>query len=378
MDVLKRSLFCLAALAMSAMAYDFRLENSNFTLSQDDPLHMEDDRYLYNYNRLRLYGTFEHENFFFNLIADGVNYYGKSYVQSDYFNLLSKLEADTPLDLQSNMHDYDNGTLYGKIHRLYGGYEDDVQRLTLGLQKISMGVGRIWTPSDLYNPKNSYALEPDEVFGVLAANYQYAPSDLSQLSMVIAQRSDKSYKYALSFKAFLDAFDLGVNLIHSDDTTMYAYEIEGNFFETGAEWRSEGGWFESKVLETEFFQAIAGFDYAFVNGVTWTLEGYYSSETFEYLELIQNIENEIVSNMVQSPLYLATALDYSFALFLDASLLYIESFDTHQSRFIAPNLTYTLNDANSITLGAMLGFGSKKSEFGQTGDSFYVKWFFSY
>jgi len=392
-----RSVVLLLPLSLSALEHEFSVENTNFTLRQatafntdfatEFPSYSFEQNYLYNYDRLRLKETLTQEGFYGTVIADAVNYYGQSYVESLDFRYIELLNPDVPFKTRTSFHDYGTGTWYAKLHRLYGGYEDDRQRISLGLQKITMGVGRIWTPTDLFNPKNSFALEPDEVFGVLALVYAYSPSRLSTLRGVVSMKEDRSYKYAASYKAFLEGVDAGINVIYSDETTMVGFELEGNFFDMGAEWRSEGGYFKNstdcdptiaactqETLQSEFFQGIAGFDYGFENGVTWVVEGYYSSETFDYEQILRFYDSEILSNMVQSHFYLGTSLMYDFNLFLSGSLMYIESFNSDNSRFIAPAVTYTLNDNNVFSLGAMINSGSSQSEFGDFGNTYYLKY----
>ncbi|MCJ7765725.1 MAG: hypothetical protein MUP09_07275 [Thiovulaceae bacterium] len=380
-------------LLLSALEQTFSVENTNFTIDQATAFAglSAEKSYLYNYDRLRLHETVTSEGLYATVIADLVNYYGESYVDSDDFGYVELLKPDIPFKTRTSFHGYGSGSVYAKLHRLYGGYEDDRQRVTVGVQKITMGVGRIWTPTDLFNPKNSFALEPDELFGALAAVYAYSPSQLSTLRGVVSMKEDRSYKYAASYKAFLEVADFGLNAIESDQTTMLGYEAEGNFFDTGAEWRSEGGYFKNRTrcrptiapctqeeLSREFFQAIAGFDYGFENGITWTVEGYYSSETFSYEQIIRYYNSEILGNMVQSNVYIGSSLMYDFNLFLGGSLLYIESFNSQNSRFVAPTLTYTLNDHNSFSLGAMLNSGSAQSEFGPFGNTFFFKWQLSF
>jgi len=387
----------LLPLSLAALEHESSVENTNFTIRQatafpaqyaaEFPELAFKENYLYNYDRLRLIETLKQKGFFATVIADAVNYYGKSFVESPDFSYIELLNPDVPFKTRTAFHDYGNGTWYAKLHRLYGGYEDDRQRISVGLQKITMGVGRLWTPTDLFNPKNSFALEPDEVFGVLALVYTYSPSQLSTLRGVVSMKEDRSYKYAAAYKAFLEGVDGGINVIYSDETTMVGYELEGNLFETGAEWRSEGGYFKNSTdceptvsactevtLESEFFQAIAGFDYGFENGVTWVLEGYYSSETFDYGQILRYYGSEILNNMVMSNFYLGTSLTYDFNLYLGGSLTYIESFGSENSRFVSPVVTYTLNDNNAFSLGAMINGGSSESEFGAFGNSYYLRY----
>lgn len=349
-----------------------RIENSNFTLSEQ--LEEPDKRYTYNYDRLRLNANITEGTYFAALIADGVHDYGAAYVKSAYYEFKKSLHSDTPFKTQSELRRYGNGAYYGKLHRLYGGYDDFSHRVVAGIQKISMGVGRIWTPTDLFNPKNSYALEADEVFGVAALSYRYALSDVGRISVVASQRENHSIKIAASFKSFWEYADVGVNLIRSDETLMLGYEVEGNLFDTGIEWRSEGGWFENTLLDHKLFQAIAGVDYGFENGVTWVIEGYYSSETFDAVHAIANYQSDIASIMIPSHFYAGTTLSYALNLCFDLSLLYVQ--DGEHNRFVAPLVNYTLNDFSTFSLGAMHSSGSQE-QMGYT-DTLYFKWFLSF
>jgi hypothetical protein len=370
---------------------DYTVTNTNFTVSQPSVFPGEDKSYLYNYDRLRLRSDYTSGGFFVTFIGDGVNYLGGDYVASPSFDYIRQLESDTPFKTQTSFHDYNNGAVYAKLYRLYAGYEDADNRLTAGLINVTMGVGRIWTPTNLFNPRNTYALEPDEVFGVAGITYTRHLSTTSDLTVVACQKADDSFKYAARLKAFLELGDFALNAVSSDETLMVGYEIEANLADTGIEVRSEGAYiknssvarYDSGTDTTEdenvaFFQGIVGADYGFENGITVVAEALYSSEKFSYDEILPNIDSEIFPNLVYSRFYMAATASYAFNLFLDGSLLYIESFNDRNSRFVSPALTYTLNDFNSFTLGAMLQNGPAGSEFGSFGNTYFFKWQLSF
>jgi len=383
----KKSIFFYLSLFCTALYADLslRMENTNFTLSQASYNPQEDTRYLYNYNRLRGYANWYEGDFFFTAIGDILNYYGQDFVASDSFTYLEQLHSDTFVKTQSNFHHYNSGAIYAKLYRLYGGYEDDKNRLVIGLQNITMGVGHIWTPSNLFNPKNSYALEPDETFGVMALSYTRYLNSHSQVYGVVSHKEDKSYKYAGGVKTTLATVDVALNAIKSQDTKMLAYTLEGDLGDTGIEVRSEGAYIQALINgasglkeERDFYQGVLGGDYAFKEGLNLTIEALYSSETFTYAELLANIGSEISSDLVMSHFYLGTTLSYDFNIYLSSSLLYIESFNDASSRFISPNITYTLNDNNTLSLGAQLYGGAKESEFGMWGNTYYLKYVLSF
>jgi len=376
------ALFLLMSLLHAG--FEYTINNTNFTIAQGSQLPSENENYLYNYDRLRFRGDYTDGPLFATCILDGVNYLGDDYVNSNSFSYIKELQADAPFKTQTSFHDYGEGAVYAKLYRIYGGYEDTDNRLLVGLQKISMGVGRIWTPTDLFNPKNTYALEPDEIFGVAAVSYTRYLNETSHISAVISQKSDHSLKYAARYKAYLDVTDFAINLIYSDETKMLGYEIEGDLSTTGIELRSEGAYIKN-TLQTidgsekrEFFQGILGADYGFENGVSIVTEALYSSENFSFEEILLNLDSEILSNLVYSKFYAALTLSYSFNIYLDTSLLYIESFNDENSRFISPTLTYTLNDYNSFIIGAMLQDGANGSEFGALENLYYFKYALSF
>ena len=369
-----KNLALLVLMLSSALMADFeyRVENTNISISQDVK---NASSQLYNYDRLRFRGDYTEGGFFSTIIVDGVNYYGNEFTQSANLAYLQSMKSDTPFSTASNYHDYNGGSAYVKVYRLYAGYEDGKNRALTGLINISMGVGRIWNPTNIFNPKNTYALEPDEVFGVAGVSYTRHINDTSSLTVVVSQRADETFKYAGRYKSFFEFADIGISMLSSNETKMLGYEIEANLLDTGIELRSEGAYIKN---DTEFFQGILGADYGFVDGLTIIGEVLYSSKKFSFNEQLLHLNSDISQNIVHSNLYTALSLSYSFNIFLDASLLYIESFNEDNSRFISPSLTYTLNDYNAFVLSAMIQNGSSESEFERLENSYFLKWSFSF
>jgi len=362
-------LFLLAVTCtLGAVELETTFENSNFTLST--PIDGNGERTLINYNRFRLIESVTEDNWFITAIGDIENYLGEKYLNSVSYRYLSSVRSDTPFSTQTSAHDYGEGEVYAQVHRLYGGYVDEKHRLSFGLQKISMGVGRIWNPTDLFNPRNPLALEPDEVYGAFSLAYTYSPSDLSQLSAVTAQREDDSFKYAGRIKGYLDVADVALDMIWADDVAMLGYELEGELFSTGVELRSEGGWFEDKLLDEKFFQALLGADYSFENSLMLVGEWLHSSKTFEE-ELALGLPSGAGYNLVRSKDYLGSTLGYEFDALLYGAMAGIISADDG-SFYVSPTLSYSLDDDMTLALGAMLYGGESGSEFGDLGQTYYL------
>ncbi|MBD3789159.1 MAG: hypothetical protein IE885_02115 [Campylobacterales bacterium] len=345
------------------------MENTNFTLSAIPYLGKE--RILYNYNRLRTNYTLKNGNWYLNFIGDIDNYLGEKYLKSNEYLMLSSLKADIPFAIETSQ-DYDGGALLGRIHRFNIGYSDDKQHVVFGLQKISMGVGRIWTPTDLFNPRDPLALEPDQIFPVYAFSYSYALGQTTEAMGVVSQRQDKSYKYAARIKGHAGFADAALDLFESNDAQMIGYELEGDLSDTGIEWRSEGGYFKDKIEQKNFFECIVGIDYGFQNGITAALEWLHTTHTYPLVAFYEISDSSLSNNRFTSSDYIGTSLDYNFNLLLEGSVSMIYNPPNH-GLFAAPLLSYTIDDDTSISLGAMLYHGNEQNEFGILDNRYYLK-----
>ena len=353
-----------------AIEHDISIENTNYTISKIP--YTEEERTLYNYNRLRVTDKIKEGNWFAQIIADIDNYYGETYIESFEYQFLRSINADTPFDIETNAKNYGKGEVFGRMHRFYIGYGDEKQNLVFGIQKVTMGVGRIWTPTDLFNPRNPLALEPDQIYGNLALSYTYAPGELSQVMGVVAKREDHSYKYAGRIKGNLEIGDVALDLYSGNDAQMFAYEIEGNLFDTGIEWRSEGGYYKDKLLDKEFYQTIVGADYGFVNGVTIMAEWLHSTKTYTANEILNFQESSLAYNRHLSSDYIGASAYYDFNLLYSGSVSMIHNLED-QSSYISPLIEYSISDDASIAIGAMLYRGDNESEFGSVENSYYLR-----
>ncbi len=360
----------LAALPLAALQNETRLENSNFVISQG---FSEGERVLYDYNRLRLYDTLRHKGWYAELIGDLKNYYGEALVNSEGFAYAEGLDADTVFATRSRSAEIGSNRAFVQLYRAYGGYADEQHTVTLGLQKISMGVGRIWSPTDLFNPQNPYALEPDEVYGVFGASYSYAFSDLAQAGVVVAQRKDHTFKYAARIKGYTGYGDAALDIIQSENALMVGYELEGDLFETGALLRSEGGYYREETLDVAFYQAIIGADYGFEEGTTVALEWLYSSKTFDETTIADRA-SDLPDNLMHSHHYIGATASRQFGLLWFGSLAWIENIDD-ANRYLAPSMDYSLSDEMTLSAGAMVFNGSGV---GVENNSYYVRWFVAF
>ena len=275
-----------------ALEFDYIIENTNIIKYNKNQTN--------DYNRARAYLTFQdkkYENSIVKITIDNENFYNYKTNSSD-----------------------NNSSIY----RAYYKYSGDKHLLSIGLQRVPLGVGSIWNPLDIFNPIDSTSIEPNNRVGVESIRYEYAMNSLSNLD--IAFTKDKS---SLKIKSYIDVADFALIVLNDDklNQTILGYEVQGDFFDTGVELKSEGGYFKDKNLDKNFISYIIGVQYGFENSIILSSEYYTNNKT--------NLKN------------IGVTISYNISSILNISLLNISNIKDN-SYFIAPTLDYSL--ADDITL----------------------------
>lgn len=316
-------LFLFSFSFASAIETQFDIENTNIIIKKE-----HDDSI--DYNRLRIYGTLESkslEDFLFHFILDNENNYN-----------LSKNNKENK----------------SKIYRAYLKYIDSKNLVIIGKQRVPFGVGRIWNPIDVFNPIVSTSIESDERKGTDAIRYEYAINPLSTLDITLSEE-----KFATRIKGYLDFADMAFVFVKDEykNRDIYAYEIQGELFESVIELRSEGGYFIPQ-FDKEYFEGIFGAEYGFENSLILLGEYKYNSGT--------HIN------------YLASTLSYTFTPLLSGSFLAIKNLKD-KSIFYSPRLEYSLSDESILSFGANLNSNkSSVKEFNKDNNSFFLRFFINF
>lgn len=347
-----------------------RVSDVNWVISSKDSNNKD---YIFDYNRLRLEADLYYGRTDTVFKLDNENYYGSDYINSETFqsslHKKSKNIFDTDSEMQSSSENYNQMNIY----RAYTGFESEKGKFTAGLFRVSQGVGRVWNPTDIYNPVNPLSIEKDERDGITGGSYEFFPSDFGRGRVVLSVNNDdqldvKGFRY----KNLLGTVDAGFSAVETKKFNMTGYEIEGNFGETGVELRSEGAWFNDYEGDVRYFKGIAGFDCGFENSLTLTVEylyngagnknkeGYYKRQITELSEW-----NE------QGRDYLAVVINYELTPLIKISNSLILNMND-QSRHIAPSVSYSVSDESEIGLGMQHVSGGSKSEFYGYNDQYFT------
>lgn len=298
---------------------DLAVENATITSDQDN--------HTVVYNRLRGEANFELT------------------VQPAFF-------ATVIVDMETN-YQVDPDSLVNRIslYRGFAGYTGGQSRLTLGRQRVPLGVGRIWNPIDIFNPINIEAIEVDERPGTECARLEWSPGNLSTLDVTLAK--DKG---ATRIKSYFEVADVAlVGLVDNDkELDIIGWELEGELLATGVELRSEGGHFYDRIRHESYFETIVGAEYGFQNSLNVLLEYKYNDDTkFDHLGSI---------------------IGYQISMLWNIGILGLMNLDD-DSYFLAPSVDYSLADEMNLSAGCFVYAGGSSSEYGDVANQYYAKFY---
>ncbi|MDH5465479.1 MAG: hypothetical protein OEW60_07580, partial [Thiovulaceae bacterium] len=173
-------LFFFTLTSLFAFEQEVIVENSNFISAIKDD-YIDYNRFRVNYNAL-------HGDFSMKVIVDNDTFFSNQ-DPALFIPTVSNYNPDIPFNTSHEISTdpYDRVKLY----RAFIKYEGAQHSLNLGLQRVAFGVGRIWTPVDMFNPLQSLSLESSERAPVLAANYNYVLGDAASITTVVSQQENK-------------------------------------------------------------------------------------------------------------------------------------------------------------------------------------------
>lgn len=344
---LKRTLSLLIALPLWAIEGDLRISNTNFLFGGDGE--------TYDYNRLRFEGRADAgESLSLRGTIDNEHLIGSGYLQSSAYQAARNAELPLPFDPYRYTIEEENQANRLYLYRLYGRYESRAVSVNAGLIRVPFGVGRVWTPTDLFNPLNIHSLETDERLGVAGVHAVVHTGDFSRLELVGTARQDwQRDKIGAMLKGPWLGSQTGISLIDADGFKMAGLESEWHLGETGALGRFEGGWFFDHADREDYFKGMVGFDHGFANGLTLAIETLYDES----------------GKTRKRARYLGASAAYPLGALLNLSGALVANLQD-DSLFANLSAAYSLNDNTDLGGGASFFAGRAHSEYGG-GDPFF-------
>lgn len=295
------------------------LENKNIYQSSDDN--------SIDYNRVRFTATVKDDSY--------ENFYGKVIVDNENYN---------------DFNGENNNTT--DFYRYYLSYQGENSIVTVGLQRVPFGVGRVWNPVDVFNPINSFSIDSSEREGVKAARVEYFINDLSGFDVVAGEE-----KVGFRLKGFLEYGDFGIIGVKDEEKKVLGAIFDGEIPDIGIGTRIEGGQFFLEEGDTEYTDFIIGADYGFENSLIAVLE--------------------YRNNSLYKREYGAATLSYTFSPLFTGNFIHIASLEDGSS-FSSPVVSYSVSDDSTFKIGAMVYSGDATDEFGHRSDMLFADFFIQF
>ncbi len=335
-------------------------ENRFFLIFNTIETHQSDNNFLTgDYNRLRLkLRTSPSEKVKINLAVDFFSFYG---------SLLTPvgISDSTSGDLSGNDMKIDLDRVYADIH--FKNFD-----LSVGKQRIAMGVSYLWSPLDIFNRVNF--MEPKEEKPGVNAVKLYAPVGKKKSVTAVFLPSDdlNSSGKALRFSWTLLNIDAGFTYIngYQNFNNVLGFDLRG---ENLIGWWIEYGSF--RTVSGNYEKVVLGMDYTFPIGSGLYLLSEYLHDcggnedfhNYDY-DLIRKGERFILGRN-----YIFSMLRYGLSNFASLSISYIGNVDDG-SYLINPALSYEIFQNISITSGLYIPMGRSGGELNMRGLGAFFLW----
>lgn len=244
--------------------------------------------------------------------------------------------------------------------------------ISIGKQRVAMGVSYLWAPLDIFNRVNIF--EPKEEKPGANALRIYIPlGTYSSITGVFSPEEDfSSSKSGLRAQTQALGIDMAATVIRSGpvDTSLYGLDLRGENF---IGWWIEAGYFVSPSAKD--IKVVLGFDYTFPlkRGLYWLNEFYYDSSgeedssNYDYQRLLSG------ERFTLGQKYFFSMLRFSFTDFISAAVSYIGNWGDG-SYILNPAIQYEISQNIMLSLGFYLPLGKKNSEFNRSNQNIFFVW----
>ncbi len=259
--------------------------------------------------------------------------------------------------------------------------------IVVGRQAISWGVGRFWTPSDIFVAFSPVEIDREFKTGVDAVSMKVPLGSSSQLETVYAAFGEDFRKHSAGARGQTTVGNFDLGMMGAKSFTDF---VTGPFFDgeiRGAGVRGEFT-FTHNTAGTHnkerrtFFRAVGNVDYHFANSHYTLLEYYYNGfgteNPEEYPTLVNSKRRARGENFNVGRHYLGSSLGYELHPLVNAGFSGLWNL-IDQSFLLGPLLNVSLSNEADLRTGAYFPIGPDlvgrrvKSEFGLYPKVYYLQ-----
>ncbi len=295
-----------------------------------------------------------------------------------YFNSTTPLNISTnnatirqTVKLKWNLVNESNFISEHYFDRIYIKQRFSWGDLVFGRQRIAWGSGRVWNPTDLFNPINPANFFKIEKDGADAISSKIFLGNFTDLN-IIANFTDKinHANYGFRFRTNYNEFDIAFIGGYFDKRYIIGFDLAGNLFDAGVRGESKIS-IDEYDSKDNFTKYIVGVDYQFTSKLYALLEYHYNGEgkknksEYEFLKLI----NGQILNMNKN--YINATANYLIHPLVNLSLS-----ETHNlndgSGFVGFTIQYSYLANLDLSASAQFSYGDEYTEYWFYGNSMYL------
>ena len=296
------------------------------------------------------------------LLADNVNNIGLNQVARNRQLINLKWEISSGNKYQVNHY----------IDRLYLRKGFDWGNVIIGRQRISWGTGRIWNPTDLFNPINPANFSKIEKDGADAVSLTYYIGNFTDLNIVYNPQDEfKENNAAFRFRTNFETYDLSVIGGYFDRRYIAGFDFAGNLWVAGI--RGEGIIsMDKNDLSKNYSKFVFGIDNQFTSKLYVLAEYQYNGMgvTDKYSYDLQGLANGEIINLNKNYLFLSSTYQITPLL---AGTISNNTNLNDGSGFVSVSGDYSMTDNSTITLGGFFIYGQEFTEYRYYQNSIYVQ-----
>lgn len=258
------------------------------------------------------------------------------------------------------------------IDRLYLRQNFSRASLILGRQRVSWGTGRIWNPTDLFNPINPASFGKIEKDGVDALSLRLYLGDFTDLTLVANPKERfRQTNSGFRLRSNFQEYDLSLIGGYFDGRVVVGVDFAGNFFDAGLRGEAILS-YPRGDFNSNFVKYILGIDYQFTSQLYALLEFHFNGEgkadPLSY-DLLRLSRGEIL-NLGRS--FLALQASYLIDPLLTASAGSIMNLGD-ASKFLQGALSYSLMQDVFVSIGGQIFSAGEFDEFWYYPSSVFLK-----
>lgn len=278
---------------------------------------------------------------------------------------LSSVSTNRQLfNLRWNLINKGNYKVSHYFDRLYFRQDFLWGNISIGRQRIAWGSGRIWNPTDLFNPVNPANFAKIEKDGADVAAFTYFFGNFTDFDLVYnPQEEIENSNAGFRFRTNLEQYDLSVIGGYFDRRFVGGWDFAGSVFSAGI--RGEGIISMNKEnINDNYTRFILGIDYQITPELYALIEYQYNGEgkanKTDYLLLLPKLVKGEILNLSKN--YIAVSANYTFSFITSASLLLIQNLNDG-SGFVVVSGLYSISSDLTLNIGTQITYGNDFSEY---------------